>query len=156
MQTHDRHVWRGRLPAGLSVVAVSASLLSCTSHGGAATPPARVQKIFKSIVADGLHFNGRLTLSWTHTTVARWASVTHEGYPPTTDLSTSMLVVEVDSDRTMTCDGCFTSSIGTRTPSGHFVIRTSRMGAAGGRETSMGPHPSFRLAQLGPVQSTVV
>jgi hypothetical protein len=149
-------VWRRRLLLLSMMLAVTATLTNSTSNGSASQPPAPVRKIFNSILADGLRSDGPLTLSWTHTTLARWARVTHEGYPPTTDLSLGVLVVEVQSDSLMTCDGCFVSWIGSRRPSGHFVIRTSRMGGAGGPETSMGPHPTFRLAQLGAVRSTSV
>ena len=147
-------MWRGRLLLLPSVLIATVTVTSCTSQGNSATPPAAVRKIYQSLVRDGLHSDGRLTLSWTHTTVARWARVTHAGYPPTVDLSTNMLVVEVDSDKVMTCDGCIVSWLGGHRPSGHFVMRTSRMGEAGGPETSIGPHATFQLTQLGPVRST--
>lgn len=121
----------------------------CTRQHEGTSPPAAVQQIVDSIRADGLHAEAPLTLSWTETTLGRWAAVTHSSYRPGIDLSNRMVVAEIDSGETMTCDLCIGSWMGHR-PAGRYVIRTSEVSGMG-PETIIGPRKEFALDQLGPV-----
>jgi hypothetical protein len=138
-------MWRG---AG-TAVAAALLLTGCTAnHDG--DPPQAVDRIVNSLFTDGVYPSAPATVSWARTTLARWARVTHASYPPGTDLSGSMLVVEVDSAGVMTCGGCI-GVIGRR-PTGRYVVRTSRV-AGMGSDTVIGPRRGFALGRLGSVET---
>jgi hypothetical protein len=140
-----------RRAVAASAVAAAGCLSACSSSAPVAQPPAAVQQIVRSIQHDGLHASGSLSVSWTTTTVGRWARVTHVAYRLGVDLTATLLVVEVDSDQVMTCDLCISSWMSGHRPAGRYVVRTSGAAGVDGQETIIGPRRAFTLDQLGRV-----